>query len=137
MRDDLTIDVFLERVRQMPDEEAEIELVLRMEHHHLQYAVCMRARQELAGRSEKDKKREFARLGQEVAAMSHDFGRLRDELKMIRRRMDRLNWSKAVRDVLGEEAYEQCRVWMAANCTLPGKRTGDDIEKFKPTWSNV
>jgi hypothetical protein len=124
----LEVDRFLERVRHMPDEEAEIEIVLRLESHRLEYAVATQARQELAGNSKR--KAEFVALGRELQILSQDGGRMREELEMVRKRMERLNWGRTVRAVFGDEGYEQCRVWMLANCVLPGKQTGEDLHYF-------
>jgi hypothetical protein len=122
------VDRFLERVRHMPDEEAEIEIVMRLERHHSEHAVVMQARQELAGDSRR--KAEFVELGRELSIMSNDQGRMRDELLMLRRRMERLNWGRAVRAIFGDEGYEQCRVWMRASCVQPGMQTGEDLHHF-------
>ncbi len=107
----LPITEFLERLRDMPDIEAEQELVLRKERHAMEHAVITNARQEIEARG--DKGSEWRRLGREIAVMSQDSLRLNEALKACRKRQDLIGWAKAVRAVFGDEGYAQCRVWMA------------------------
>lgn len=114
----LTVDQFLERIAEMPDIEAEQEIVLRKEHAALEVAMLQR---ELA--------REKARAGAKSAAViqighalqvcAQDNTRLNASLKDVRARMERLSWGNAVRAVFGSEGYEACRVWMEANRVTP------------------
>lgn len=109
----LTANEFLDRLREMPDIEAEQELVLRKEHRAMEHAVITRARQDFEERGHKGA--EWRNLGLELAVMAQDSLLLNEALKACRKRQDRVSWSKAVRALFGEEGFSQCRVWMAMN----------------------
>lgn len=112
----LTVDVFLERVREMPDIEAKEQIEMRREGLSLQYNLLLTARQELApfvARDSRDRA-EYRRLGVELVTIGYDMGVLRVALKEINARMDRVNWAKAVTALYGQEGFNACRMWMAA-----------------------
>ncbi|CAN7784347.1 hypothetical protein LJR175_008394 [Variovorax sp. LjRoot175] len=108
-----TIEGFLERVQYMPDVEAEQELLARK---NLQAAETARLQMELrrldSARGVKCK--ESRDIGYRLQAMTSDNARLASTLKELRIRMERSNWSNAVRAVFGSEGRAQCREWMAA-----------------------
>ncbi len=112
-RTDLAVDEFLRRVRHMPDIEAEEQIVMRQEQLSLQIALITKERRALDGNFRKSA--EWRALGQELHVLAQDGSPLRDELKQIRSRRERLSWQRAVRACFGDDGYEQCRVWMAAN----------------------
>lgn len=105
--------VFWERLRDMPDTEAEIELVMRRHVLTDENAALLAFR---AGRYGQDAEEAGIRMARNNATLT----RIGDEIKIVRNRMDRANWRKAVRTVLGEDAYLRCAVWIAQNCVEPG-----------------
>jgi hypothetical protein len=100
--------IFWERLAEMPFEEHEQECVLRREHVVLQLGVLAEAKSLAEGRGSKA---EASAIGRDIFALGAQLTMLNERIKYIRRLMDSLSWRKAVRSVLGEEAYEQCVVW--------------------------
>lgn len=107
----LSIDEFLDRLRDMPDIEAEMELVLRKERQAAEHAVITNARAELEANGKKGD--EWRRLGQEISVMMQDSTLINEALKACRKRQESIAWPRAVRAIFGDEGYTQCRVWMA------------------------
>lgn len=108
----LAVDEFLDRLQDMPDYEAEQELVMRMETVALELAVLTNARAELEAGPKKSQ--EWRRLGQEMQILMQDSARLSHALKACRKRQDAIAWPKAVTALFGDEGYTQCRIWMAS-----------------------
>lgn len=108
---DLAVDKFLERVLYLPDAEAEQELVLRKERGAAQVAKLQNEHQKLLPRSRKDPER-IVQLGLAIAAINADSQRINEALKLVRRRMDRTTWAKAVTAIYGQEGYARCKLWM-------------------------
>ncbi len=111
---ELTVDVFFERIVGMPDIEARHEIDLRLEHHALEYAVLANALSALVGKQGGKFKAERERIGLAMQAMGNDRSRLNKARQIINDRMDRCRWDRAVRAIYGVEGYEACRAWMAA-----------------------
>jgi hypothetical protein len=98
VRWDLSIDLFLERLHDMPDIEAVQEIDQRL-------IRILEERKALIGEMT-DEKREARET------LNCDDARLRAERHLIVMRMDRRRWSKAVRALWGQEGLEQCLVWL-------------------------
>lgn len=96
-RDDLSIDVFIDRLADMPDIEAVQEIDLRL------VRFIEQRRTLPCGTPEADETRAMLNLDEE---------RLRLERHQIVMRMDRRRWSKAVRALWGDEGVEQCLLWL-------------------------
>jgi hypothetical protein len=116
MMDTADDSLFWERLRDMPDVEAEIELVMRRHTLTDENAALIAFR---AGRYTREADEAGARISQNQAQLT----RIGDELKILRNHMDRCNWRKAVRAVLGDEAYLQCALWIEMNQIEPGRNT--------------
>jgi hypothetical protein len=108
--------LFWERLREMPDVEAEIELVMRRHALTDENAALIVFRR---GRYDQAADEAGIRIIQNQAQQT----RIADELKIVRNRMDRTNWRKAVKTVLGHEAYIQCALWIEQQCVEPGRNT--------------
>lgn len=109
-------DLFWERLREMPDVEAEMELVMRrhaLTDENADLIVFRKGRFDRAGDE----------AGVRIIQNQAQLTRLGDELKMVRNRMDRTSWRKAVKAVLGEEAYDQCALWIEQQRLGPGRNT--------------
>lgn len=109
---ELEVDVFLERIADMPDIEALQEIDLRMEDFELQRGVLNTAFANLAGRGGELVKRERAELQGGLSVINTDLTKIRLRRHLIVNRMNDRKWGKAVRAVFGDEGFEQCRVWM-------------------------
>lgn len=104
----LSVKQFLEVVQEMPDVEAEQEIVLRKENAALELAMLN------AELSRFDKKSDHAKeIGYAIQVVCADNVLLNARLKEVRARMERLKWGNAVLAVLGAEAWAACREWMA------------------------
>lgn len=99
-------DIFWERLLEMPDIEAEQELVARR-------AIVIRENAELsawaAGRFNKEG------VGAQINQNNLQLTLLNDHLKMIRKRMDRCSWKNAVLECLGQDAFDICQHWIRQN----------------------
>lgn len=107
---------FWERLRDMPDVEVEIELVMRRHALTDEIAALVGLRQ---GRYDRAADEAGTRIIENQAQLT----RIGDELKIVRNRMDRVNWRKAVKTVLGDDAYRACVLWIEQNCPEPGRTT--------------
>lgn len=100
--------IFWERLGDMPDIEAVAELRLRRTRAIEEKEEC---EEYMAGRSGAAR----------ADAVSRQLGinklltKINEELKTRNLRMDNASWRNAVRTVLGDEAYEQCREWIMIN----------------------
>ena len=108
----LSMDEFLERVKHMPDLEAEQELLMRRESNAEELAVAQSQIAEIEQRCG-SKTKEARELGQHLQVIGADNSRLGVALRLLRDRMERTRWSKAVRAVHGDEGWAACREWMA------------------------
>jgi Trm5-related predicted tRNA methylase len=106
---DLTVDVFLDRIQDMPDMEAKEQIVLRQDRALLELSVLTRAKESAT------REKEANAIKAEIATVQHDLGRLKRVLTEINERMSRISWGRAVTAVFGQEGYAQCRDWMEAN----------------------
>lgn len=97
-RTDLSIDVFLDRLQDMPDIEAIQEIDGRI-------VWIEQVRREITG-PQTEEKREAREI------LNSDEVRLRAERHLLVMRMDRRRWSKAVRALWGQEGLEQCLIWL-------------------------
>lgn len=112
---DLPIDTLLERVAEMPDIEAEQELMLRKEGFALEMSMLQTELHKLDGHGTKNKKTaQQQEIGRTLSIIGNDNARINAALKLTRDRLDTRNWSKAVMAVCGADAWAQCREWMAA-----------------------
>lgn len=101
--------IFWDRLIDMPDIEAEQELLLRRDELVLQNAMLSQEKNSAKNRFiERD-------LGTAMAENNALLTKVNDEIKIIRQRMDRLNWRNAVKAVFGDDGYLKCRQWMEAN----------------------
>lgn len=103
---DLTVEVFLERIQDMPDIEAKEQIVLRQDRALLELSLLTRAKE--AARREK----EADSIKAEIATVQHDLGRLKRVLTEVNERMSRIAWGRAVTAIFGQEGFSQCREWM-------------------------
>jgi uncharacterized protein YmfQ (DUF2313 family) len=108
--------LFWERLHGMPDSEAEIELVMRR-HALIDEIAALNAFRNGCYTREADE------AGVRIGAHQAQLTRIGDELKLVRNRMDRANWRRAVRAVFGEEGYLLCVHWIMDNCIEPGRTT--------------
>lgn len=114
----LQVDVFLERVREMPDIEAKEQIEMRREALSLEYNLLMAERERLAPMvraGDRAARAEHHQIGVALVTIGYDMGVLRVALKEVNERMSRLAWGRAVTAVFGQEGYAQCREWMEAN----------------------
>jgi hypothetical protein len=102
-------EMFWMRLRTMPDLEAEQILRDRRDELGLERGLIRTAH--AAAGTAKERTRLQAALS-EMRALDQKIG---DELHSICKRQDRLAWQKAIREVLGEEAYLQVRAWVIMN----------------------
>jgi len=107
---ELPIDTLLERVAEMPDIEAEQELVLRKENFALEMAVL---NAELS-KTQTGKNKRRRDVGYAIQVIGQDQCRMNAVLDQVRKRIERRKWSNAVMAVCGTELYAKCREWMAA-----------------------
>lgn len=112
---ELPIDTLLERVAEMPDIEAEQELILRKEGFALEMSMLQTELHKLEGHGTKSKKTKAQQeIGRALSVIGNDQTRLNAALKLLRQRLEAKRWSNAVMAVCGAEAWAECRVWMAA-----------------------
>lgn len=112
---ELPIDTLLERVAEMPDIEAEQELILRKEKSALEVAMLNGELSKIESHgTKKHKTNAQQEIGRALQVIGSDNLRLNAAIKIIRQRIEARKWSNAVRAVCGDEAWAQCRVWMAA-----------------------
>lgn len=112
---ELPIDTLLERVAEMPDIEAEHELILRKEKSALEMEMLQGELQKISSHGTKNKKTAAQQeIGRALQVMGQDNLRINAALKLIRQRIDARGWNKAVMAVCGPELFAQCREWMAA-----------------------
>jgi hypothetical protein len=104
----LPVDVFLERIADMPDIEAREQIVMRQDAASLEMGLIQTALSEATGDEAK-------RLCREITVIHYDNGRLKRALKEVNMRMDRIHWSKAVKAIYGDEGWMACRMWMEMN----------------------
>lgn len=105
MKDDT---VFWERLDGMPDYEADQELRLRKDELVLENAML---KNEIDHGRHSDRERH--RIGVVICENNMAINRIKQELRDISNRSTKTSWRKAVLAVLGEEAYEACRIWIA------------------------
>ncbi len=104
--------IFWERVTAMPSLEAEQELVLRRERYAAEQQELMLAR-EIAERRRDHTA--HAALGRQMFILAQQVVAINERIKYLRRMSDRITWRKAVQEVLGPDAFEQCSAWIARN----------------------
>lgn len=110
--------VFWDRLVEMPDIEAELELIGRRDGLLLENAMLSTEKREAKNRFvESD-------IGIAIQENASLVAKINDELKIIRERMNRLSWKAAVKAVFGDEGYLQCVIWIethggARNYALP------------------
>lgn len=112
---ELPIDTLLQRVAEMPDIEAEHELMLRKEGFALEMAMLQTELHKLEGHGTKNRKTAAQQeIGRALSVIGNDNTRLNAVLKLTRQRIESKSWSNAVMAVCGSEAWAKCREWMAA-----------------------
>jgi hypothetical protein len=107
----LEVNRFLEVVQEMPDIEAEQQIVLRKEQAAMELAML---NTELAKYGKDKKHPTVIEIGHAIQVVCADNVLLNARLKEVRERMSRLQWSEAVRAIFGVDGWAQCREWMAA-----------------------
>lgn len=98
--------IFWERVADMPAWEAEQELVLRRESVVLENAMLMSERERLSNG------RESRAISAAIAENNAQLTAIGERIKYLRKLQDKVQWKKAVIDLFGQEAFEQCVVYM-------------------------
>jgi len=112
---ELPINILPERVAEMPDIEAEHELMLRKEGFALEMSMLQTELNRLEGHGTKNKKTAAQQeIGRALSVIGNDNTRLNAALKLTRQRIETKSWSNAVMAVCGADAWAQCREWMAA-----------------------
>lgn len=106
MNDD---DLFWDRIEEMPLIEAEQELVLRREKNNLTIAMLKREQETAWPQKEKDK------IGVEMFQVMAQMTKINERLKYIRKLQDTIRWKNAVKALYGQEAVEQCLIWIEQN----------------------
>lgn len=98
-------EIFWERLEEMPDLEAEQELVTRR-------LIIVRENAELVQKRAGNSSKFGQELGIRISQNSLQLTLLNDRLKEVRQRMDRASWRKAVIALYGQEGYEECVAWI-------------------------
>jgi len=99
--------IFWERVADMPAWEAEQELVLRRESVVLENAMLMSEREKLCkGR------REYRMLGVALFENNAQLTAIGERIRYLRKLQDKVQLKTAVIELFGQEAFEQCVVYM-------------------------
>lgn len=101
--------IFWERIADMPPWEAEQECVMRREDHCLQIAMLAREKDEALSRG---KPAEARKLGVALFEVGAQNTRINEHIKYLRKLQSKLEWKQAVKTLFGQEAYEQCAVWL-------------------------
>ena len=65
-------------------------------------------------------------IGQQLHGMMAMLTVVNERIKYLRKIQDSIIWRKAVKELLGEDAYEQCAAWIAAN---------DEAAPFRREWA--
>ncbi|MES2730001.1 MAG: hypothetical protein V4621_07925 [Pseudomonadota bacterium] len=98
-------EIFWERLEEMPDLEAEMELVARR-------LIVLRENAELIAQKTGRNSTHGDELGIHISQNGLQLSLLNERLTEIRRRMNRASWQNAIRAVYGAEGYEKCRAWV-------------------------
>jgi DNA gyrase/topoisomerase IV subunit B len=104
--------VFWARLEEMPPWEAEQECVARREQLCLENAMLDAERNKLNPTGRPYETREYKALGVAMRENASRTTRLNERLKYLRKLQTRLEWKLAVQTLFGQEAYEQCAVWL-------------------------
>ena len=103
--------VFWDRLADMPTAEAEQECVLRREHNALQLAMLQG--EHAAVLQQRGPCEESRALTVAMAELQAQNTALNERIKYLRKVQNAANWRMAVEAVLGLDAVEQCKAWMA------------------------
>lgn len=117
--------IFWERVTSMPALEAEQELVLRRERYAVEQQELILAR---AAAERRHDHTTHAALGRQMFVLAQQAVQINERIKYLRRVGDRVTWREAVKQVLGQEAAEQCAAWIAQN---------DESEALRRCWNQA
>jgi hypothetical protein len=98
--------VFWDRLFDMPAWEAEQECVIRRESLVLENAM-------LNGENVKAYGKEKAAIGLAVQGNNSVISKLNERIKYLRKLQDRVQWRNAVYDLFGQDAVDQCLIYMA------------------------
>jgi hypothetical protein len=115
--------IFWERVNAMPLLEAEQELVLRRERYAVEQQELTLAR---AAAEQRRDHTTHAALGRQMFVLAQQVVSINERIKYLRRIGDKVNWRRAVAEVLGQEAVEKCAAWIAEN---------DEAEAMRRNWN--
>lgn len=109
---DLEDAMFWERLHDMPAWEAEQECVMRREELALQNAELLTQRSKMNPPIGLKQKELYAALGAEMQENSSRLVRLNERIKYLRKLQHRIQWKEAVRALFGDDAVEQCVIYM-------------------------
>lgn len=116
---------FWERIVGMPSLEAEQELVLRREGVTAEMSALQSELEEAKRR--RNATAESA-IGRQLFQLAASLTLVNERIKYLRQVADRIMWRKAVKEVLGQEAYEQCCEWIAMH---------DEAAPFRREWAKT
>lgn len=103
--------IFWDRIHDMPAVEAEQECVLRRENNSLQ--IAMLQKEHAAVMSRRGAKCQEARdIGVAIAEVGAQNTALNERIKYLRNLQTKIQWKEAVRTLFGDDACEQCVVWI-------------------------
>lgn len=101
--------VFWDRLQDMPLAEAEQELVLRREENALVLAMLQKEKSEAKNKFiEKD-------IGNEIFNVMSQMTKINERIKYLRKLQDKVTWKNAVRALYGQDAVEECVIWIETN----------------------
>lgn len=100
-------ELFWGRLVEMPLWEAEQELVARRCNNSARISEIEAS---LMHAKHKGQRQDAAQLGHEKAGLCLQSQLIRERLAYIRRLQDRLQWKDAVKELFGQDAFEQCAV---------------------------
>lgn len=110
-------DIFWERISEMPFSEAEQECVIRREHNVLEIAMLQGEIEKIKSRTglKANGSKECRDIGVVLMGVMGQNTLLNERIKYLRRVQDKINWKEAVRALYGDDAVEDCKLWIEQN----------------------
>lgn len=108
--------IFWDRLADMPFAEAEQECVIRRENNSLEIAMLQQEISAILDRTGV-RNQEAKSIGSEMAGIMAQNTILNERIKYLRRLQDKVKWKEAVRAVFGDDAVDQCVVWIEQTCS--------------------